>query len=1101
MLTPEDEKVVRRYVTTATFERGALYAEHGAVRRQIWSPDRRRVIGEVKGTDRANYVVTVLLGRSASQRLTSFSSTCTCPFAVNCKHGVALLLAPGAGESVDFKSPPTKSPRLRLLPTIGPAESSPRKPQWEDQLERALDSADDDAEPVENALALQFDLVELTRWRTLNVRPVIRGASGKWIKTGISWSSLDYFHYRRGPIEPTKEQIAVLKEILSLSRLADGSNRYAYVDDDIRFESIPSRRVWDLLDEARQLGVSLIDASRLHQEVTLEAGSFEASIDVTQAETGLVVSPRIASQDRRVVMDRAVLLGVPTHGVAWLDEATPGELTNAKLHLAPLASTLSDSRRGQLLMSNVEVPARDQRRFLESYVPRMRRSFAVTSSDESVSLPKPLAPTLELQIHCGPGHRCVVNWCRVLEGGAWLETLWSPSAPSSNEESFTEIVASVTALAAEFPQLLEPTSAGLRLAARCVLVDIDAVRLLSEFLPEVTRISGVAAELTGEMREYREANVAPVVSLRESQGTDGDWFDLTVEVTVGNEVVPFRDLFVALASGQTHLILPTGTYFSLDNAQLRELAQTINEARTMYDTPRGELRLSRFQASLFDDFARLGVITQQAEQWVRSVSSLAIVTERTEYVVPETLHAKLRSYQLVGFNWLVFLYENSLGGVLADDMGLGKTVQALALICHVKEREEKRRPFLVVAPTSVVGNWASECRKFAPGLTVATVSETSKRRSASISDLAEHADVVITSYTLLRLDIEEYKAVNWAGLFLDEAQFVKNRSALSYQHAKSLNVPFKIAMTGTPIENSLMDLWSLLSVTAPGLFPSAERFEQFYRRPIEREADQERLDQLRKRILPLMLRRTKEQVASDLPAKQEQVLELDLNAKHRKVYQTYLQRERQKVLGLLEDVQRNRFEILKSLTLLRIASLDVALVDEKHQKVPSTKLDHLMEMLEDIVADGHRVIVFSQFTKFLALARERIQAANIDLCYLDGRTRNRPAVIDRFREGDAPVFLISLKAGGFGLNLTEADYCIILDPWWNPATEAQAVDRVHRIGQTKKVMVYRLVAKETIEEKVMALKGKKAALVANVLDGGGFESGAMSASDIRSLLD
>jgi SNF2 family DNA or RNA helicase len=298
-----------------------------------------------------------------------------------------------------------------------------------------------------------------------------------------------------------------------------------------------------------------------------------------------------------------------------------------------------------------------------------------------------------------------------------------------------------------------------------------------------------------------------------------------------------------------------------------------------------------------------------------------------------------------------------------------------------------------------------------------------------------------------------------------------------------------------------MELWSLLSIAAPGLFASPERFTEYYRLPIERNADAERLAQLRRRVRPLMLRRTKEQVASDLPDKQEQVLELDLNPRHHRIYQTHLQRERQKVLGLLGDMAKNRMAIFTSLTLLRQASLDVSLIDDTYDNVPSTKLDALMEMVDDIVEDGHRVLVFSQFTRFLTLARRRMEAAGIEHCYLDGRTRRRDAVITSFRTGAAPVFLISLKAGGFGLNLTEADYCILLDPWWNPATEAQAVDRIHRIGQTRKVMVYRLVAKDTIEEKVMALKAKKSALFADVMDAGGLESGALTAADIRSLLE
>jgi len=249
-----------------------------------------------------------------------------------------------------------------------------------------------------------------------------------------------------------------------------------------------------------------------------------------------------------------------------------------------------------------------------------------------------------------------------------------------------------------------------------------------------------------------------------------------------------------------------------------------------------------------------------------------------------------------------------------------------------------------------------------------------------------------------------------------------------------------------------------------------------------------------------MLRRTKDQVAGDLPAKQEQVLELELHPKHRKVYDTHLARERQKVLGLIEDLNSNRFEIFRSLTMLRQLSLDASLYDEKYDSIPSTKLDALLELLEDTVAEGHRTLIFSQFTQYLAKARSRLDGAGISYSYLDGKTRNRARTIADFKNGDTSVFLISLKAGGFGLNLTEADYVILLDPWWNPATEAQAVDRVHRIGQTKNVMVYRLVSKDTIEEKVMALKATKARLFESVMTDSAAGGTGFTAADIRELL-
>lgn len=288
----------------------------------------------------------------------------------------------------------------------------------------------------------------------------------------------------------------------------------------------------------------------------------------------------------------------------------------------------------------------------------------------------------------------------------------------------------------------------------------------------------------------------------------------------------------------------------------------------------------------------------------------------------------------------------------------------------------------------------------------------------------------------------------------------------------------------------------------PGLFPDPKRFAEHYAKPIERSGDTEALARLRRRIKPLVLPRTKELVAADLPAKQAQVLDIELSPRHRKLYDTRLHRERQKVLGLLDDLDRNRITILRSLTLLRQLSLHPALVDDTAAaaKVPCAKLHILVEHLREVVDGGHRALVFSQFTRFLSLVCDRLDADGVEYCYLDGSTTRRDEVVRRFKEGTAPAFLISLEAGGVGLNLTEADNCFLLDPWWNPATEAQAVDRIHRIGQTRNVMVYRLIAAGTIEEKVMALNARKAELFAGVMDEGGIFDGRLDADDIRALL-
>jgi SNF2 family DNA or RNA helicase len=610
-----------------------------------------------------------------------------------------------------------------------------------------------------------------------------------------------------------------------------------------------------------------------------------------------------------------------------------------------------------------------------------------------------------------------------------------------------------------------------------------------------------AYQIAAMPADYREAGGLLRVSVSTDEiEDDRDWFDLGVRITIEGREVPFADVFTALSRGESYLLLPDGAYFSLDKPELRRLARLIEEARALQDSPADRLRISRYQAGLWDELASLGVTGHQAPTWREQVQGLLAAGVTARIAPPPGLRAELLPHQQDGFRWLAFLWEHQLGGILADDMGLGKTLQCLALISHARQRDPAAGPFLIVAPTSVVAHWVDEAMRFAPDLQVVTVRGTVARLGHGLGELAAGADAVITSYALLRTDFAAYAEVGWSGLLLDEAQQAKNRQSKVYQCARKLAAPVKIAITGTPLENNLMELWSLLSITAPGLFPNPDRFRDYYARPVEREGDSERLAQLQRRIRPLVLRRTKEQVASELPARQEHLLEVELHPLHRDVYQTWLQRERQKVLGLIGDMDANRFAILRSLIVLRQLSLHAGLVDEAHADLASAKIEALLGQLREVTGGGHRALVFSQFTQFLGKVRERLDAEGIPYCYLDGHTHDRAAVVRRFKGGADPVFLISLKAGGVGLNLTEADYCFLLDPWWNPAIEAQAVDRTHRIGQTRNVMVYRLVAKDTIEEKVMALKARKARLFASVLADGNVFDTSLDADDIRTLL-
>jgi len=634
-----------------------------------------------------------------------------------------------------------------------------------------------------------------------------------------------------------------------------------------------------------------------------------------------------------------------------------------------------------------------------------------------------------------------------------------------------------------------------------------AIAFAEDVLPALEK--QVEVEEIGGRPRYHEASGAPVIRFAGveagAEGTGGsevdartDWLELEVVITVDGQAIALGQLLEALTNGRTRVILKNGWHVAVDRPEFAHLAELVQSAGELHEQPRDGVRVSHHDLGLWDELAEIGLVDEQAAQWVRAAQALrSLSTLPTPE--PVGLQATLRSYQREGFHWLAFLWESGLGGILADDMGLGKTLQTLALVAYARSRGAG--PFLVVAPTSVVSTWAHEAASFTPGLVVRTVTESHSRRGTTIAELADGADVVVTSYTLYRLEADAYVPLGWGGLVLDEAQTVKNHNGKTYQAVRRLDVPFRLAVTGTPMENRLMELWSLLSIVAPGLYPWPRRFVELVANPVERLGDKEVLARFRRRIRPFLLRRTKELVASDLPPKQEQVLEVSLTSRHRRIYETHLQKERQTVLGLVEDFDKHRIAIFRSLTRLRQLSLDAALVDPAYDGVGSAKTDVLTDHLLEVVSEGHRALVFSQFTSFLKRVRTRLEAEQIATAYLDGATRNRGAVVDGFKRGDAEVFLISLKAGGVGLTLTEADYCFVLDPWWNPAVEAQAVDRAHRIGQRRPVMVYRMVATDTIEEKVMELKARKAALFAQVVDDGELMSSALGADDVRALFE
>lgn len=597
------------------------------------------------------------------------------------------------------------------------------------------------------------------------------------------------------------------------------------------------------------------------------------------------------------------------------------------------------------------------------------------------------------------------------------------------------------------------------------------------------------------------------------------WFDLSMGIELEGRHVNLLPLLMGLLqqwpdprqlqqqlNEESSMLLPLGNdqWLRAPSERLRGIVSTLLE---LYDrqslNQKGDLELSWYESLHLDSLLdTAGLSWKGADKLIAMSGKLRHFTGLTNVEPALGFEATLRPYQQEGLNWLQFLREFGFQGILADDMGLGKTIQALAHLLVEKQEGRAKGPSLIVVPTSLVGNWRREAARFTPDLSVLVLHGTD--REEDFESIAEH-DLVITTYALVRLDLEEHLKHTYHCIILDEAQNIKNPMSKTAQAVFQLQAEQRLALSGTPMENHLSELWSIFHFLMPGFLGPLQRFNRVFRYPIERQEDSLRQQELRRRIRPFLLRRTKQQVAKELPPKTEIVQLISLDGPQRDLYETVRlsMDERLRAEIRARGLGGSQMMLLDALLKLRQVCCDPRLL--KLEDVPrlksSAKLETLVEMVPGMVEEGRRILIFSQFVSMLNLIEAALRKVEIPTLRLTGETRNRDAVIQRFQAGAAPVFLISLKAGGVGLNLTAADTVIHYDPWWNPAAENQATDRAWRIGQDKPVFVYKMICEKTIEEKILALQQKKLQLTSGVYSEQGEGEFNIQAEELLALLN
>jgi len=608
-----------------------------------------------------------------------------------------------------------------------------------------------------------------------------------------------------------------------------------------------------------------------------------------------------------------------------------------------------------------------------------------------------------------------------------------------------------------------------------LIVNMPLVKFLSEHGREIIN-EGIEIRLKGGKQKISASGSK--LSINVSSGID--WFDLDVGYISGTGSWEKAEMDLSLFEKG---LIKTGDSYTIISKKDIDKLMLLEAEKKLKD---GKIRVSKYNFGIINELYKN--IENRKDKELKNIRDISLrlkdFSRIEEVSPPENFTGVLRHYQQAGYNWLWFLNRFRLNGCLADDMGLGKTVQALALLQKLKEKKGRKfKTSLIVVPVSAISNWEIEIKKFTPALKyVVHIGQTRKK---CIKHLTRY-DIVIVSYHTLRNDIEVFNERDYGYIILDESQNIKNYKSLTFRAIKTLKSDFRLSLTGTPIENNTLELWSLMEFLNSGLLGTSGEFKRKFVRAIEQLKDKDAALKLRKKVFPFMLRRKKEDVLKELPAKSEIVLYSDMEKKQRELYENYRRYYRAKVMGKIKKsgIENSAFEIFTALLRLRQTALFPSLADKKHKNIPSCKFEQVKGLMSESLQEGHKVLLFSQFVESLKILRHHADKMGYKYSYLDGSVpaAKRKEQIKKFQErDDIPLFFLSLRAGGTAINLTAADYVILFDPWWNPAVEAQAVDRAHRIGQTRKVIAYKMIVKNSVEEKILELQEKKKELVKNII--------------------